>query len=316
MKKILIAFFSIFALFLGGCLKDTPNVDFSSVSAHAEFEYPGGAGGNGLGSGLEFFSGAALLFPPTDDADTMFFMVNIAAPNPLGTAVPVTVGFDQAALDKYNADTNNTIKYNKMPDSCYSFVSTTGTVPANKYLDTFYFIFYPSKFANLDQTQSWMVPVSILTASGSAISSNFSTIYFHTIGNALAGTYNSSGTRYNYSGHISYTYPGAYPPWLSTLDLSAYSPKIASPVTTTQLSMPFSNLGGAGYALLVTFDPGTFAITDVQPNATLAGGVSSFKVHYANYDVPSKTFHFITQYNNDPGGNGNDRIIDETFVHP
>jgi Domain of unknown function (DUF1735) len=313
MKKLLIIFLSIFALSLGGCLKDTPNVDFSNITPHAEFEFPGGAGGNGLGSGLEFFSGAALLFPPTDEADTLKFFVNIAAPNPLGKAVGITIGYDQAALDRYNADPNNTIKYNKMPDSCYSFLSTTPSVPANHYLtDSIAFIFYPSKFANLDQTQSWMVPISILDASGTAISSNFSTIWFHTIGNPLAGSYTSSGTRNNYTGTVSYTYPGAFPPPGSVVNLAF--PALASPVTTSTISLPYSNLGSAGYAILITFDPVTFAITDVSQNQTFSDGVSAFKLHYANYDVPTKTFHIITQYNNNPAGGGNDRIVDQTYT--
>jgi uncharacterized protein DUF1735 len=313
MKKLLIIFLSIFAFSLGGCLKDTPNVDFSNITPHAEFEFPGGAAGNGLGSGLEFFSGASLLFPPTDDADTLKFLVNIAAPNPLSKPVGITIGFDQAALDSYNADPNNTVKYNKMPDSVYSFVSTTGTVAANKYLaDTFQFVFYPSKFANLDQTQSWMVPVSILDASGTAISANFSTIWFHTIGNVLAGSYTSSGTRYNYTGTISWSYPSPIPPPVSTSNLAF--PATASPTSTTTLSLPFSNLGGAGYAIYVTFDPTTFAVTDVEQNATFIGASSNFKVELATYDVNTKSFHIITHYNNATDGSGNDRIVDQTYT--
>src|SRR5215467_7011995 len=103
MKKFLIIFFSIFALFLGGCLKDNPNVDFTNIAAHAELMYPGGASGNGLGTGLEFFGGGSLSFPdPTAATDTIFFIVNIAAPNPVSKATTVTVGVDPSILTAYN----------------------------------------------------------------------------------------------------------------------------------------------------------------------------------------------------------------------
>jgi hypothetical protein len=197
MKKLLIITFSLVGLFLAGCLKDTPNVDFSNLSPIAELEYPAGAGGNGLGSGLEFFSGGALLFPPTDVSDTVTFMANIASPSPLGKAVNITVGIDANALTKYNNDPNNSVKYLPLPDSTYSLITTAGSIPAGSRLATFQFVFYPSKFANLDQTQSYMAPISITAADGTTISGNFSTIYLHTIGNPIAGPYLWDFTRWN-----------------------------------------------------------------------------------------------------------------------
>lgn len=194
MKKLLIAFFTIFSLFLGGCLKDSPNVDFSNIVPHAEFEYPGGASNNGLGSGMEFFGGGTFTFPPTDDVDTVFFMVNIAAPNPPTSATTVTIAVDPSITAAYNADPNNDVKFENMPDSTYKLLNTTVTIAAGKYLDTFWMEVYPSK---IDPTKSYMAPVKIADAGSTAISTNFSTIFFHTIGNPIAGPYFRDFTRWN-----------------------------------------------------------------------------------------------------------------------
>ena len=194
MKKILIVFLSIFALSLGGCLKDTPNVDFSNITPQAELMYPGGANQNGLGTGLEFFGGGAFTFPPTDPSDTVYFIANIAAPNPPTKATTVTIGVDNTIMDKYNADPNNEVKYESMPDSVYSILNNTVTIPAGKYLDTFWMVVFPGK---IDPTKNYMAPVTITDASGNSISANFATIYFHTIGNPIAGAYSWDWTRYN-----------------------------------------------------------------------------------------------------------------------
>ena len=194
MKKLLIAVFTVFSMFLVGCLKDTPNVDFSKVSGIVEFVYPGGANHNGLGAGMEFFGGGAFTFPPSDLADTVFFMANLAAPNPFSKDLGVTIGVDPNIITKYNADPNNAVKFVLMPDSCYTLLTKAGTIKGGKNLDTFYLVVYPYK---IDPTQNFMAPVTILSASGEPISANFGTIFFHTIGNPIAGAYNWDYTRYN-----------------------------------------------------------------------------------------------------------------------
>ncbi|MFI5155961.1 MAG: DUF1735 domain-containing protein [Chitinophagales bacterium] len=199
MKKLLIAFFTIFSLSLGGCLKDTPNVDFSNIVPHAEFMYPGGANGNGLGSGMEFFGGAAWTFPPLDaNGDpydtTIYFLVNIAAPNPPTTATTVTVAVDPSITAAYNADSNNEVKFENMPDSVYKILNNSVTIKAGKYEDTIWMTISPSK---IDPTKSYMAPVKLADAGGTAISTNFSVIFFHTIGNPIAGAYNWDYTRWN-----------------------------------------------------------------------------------------------------------------------
>jgi hypothetical protein len=192
MKKILIVAFSIFSIFLAGCLKDSPNVDFSKNGSIAELEYPAGANNNGLGSGMEFFGGGALLYPLTDVADTVTFFGNIASTSPPGKDIKITVHVDPTATATYNA--NNPIQYVPMPDSDFAIISTSGTVKAGSRLATFQIVVFPSK---IDPTQNYMLPVSISDASGVTISGNFSIIYLHTIGNPLAGPYFWDWTRWN-----------------------------------------------------------------------------------------------------------------------
>ncbi len=311
MKKILIIAFSIFSIFLAGCLKDNPNVDFSKNGTILELEYPAGAGNNGLGTGLEYFGGGAITFPASDAVDTISFMANVASTSPLGKDLTVTIAIDPTVITTYNS--NNTIQFVQLPDSDFTVINTTAKVAAGSRLATYQLVVFPSK---IDPTQNYMLPIVIKDAQGYTISGNFSTIYFHTIGNPLAGLYdNVSSTRYNYTGNITYTYPGAYPAWVSTLDLSPYYPKLVSPIDPTTIAVPYSNLGGSGYDLIVTFDPVTLAITGVTPNATMNAGVSNFLVYYSNYDPVTKTLHFITHYNNGASGSGNDRIIDEKMIH-
>jgi hypothetical protein len=192
MKRILIIAFSIFSISLVGCLKDKPNVDFSTVGTIVEIEYPAGANNSGLGSGLESFSGGTFTFPPSDSADNVGFMVNVASVKPLNKDLAITIGLNSAAITAYNSA--NTIQFVQMPDSDYSLTTKTGTIPAGTRLLNFNITIYPDK---IDPTQNFMLPISILDASGQTISGNFNTIYFHTIGNPLAGAYNWDFTRWN-----------------------------------------------------------------------------------------------------------------------
>jgi len=266
MKKLLIILFSFFALFLGGCLKDTPNVDFSNIQAHAEFEYPNGAGGNGLGSGLEFFAGGTMILD-NNESDTLFFMVNIAAPNPLNTPTNVTIGVDPTKITAYNADTNNAVKYEQLPDSCFKLISTTGTVPAGKYLDTFYLVFFPGK---IDPTRNYMAPVVIQDAGSVGISQNFGTIWFHTIGNPIAGLYTWQFERWP-----SQT-PVGPPDGTSFTDV-----QLLLPVDPTTVTMQSGYYIGPHYLLSFDNNGGTLSNFSVTMNAadvaTMAGAGVTIK---------------------------------------
>jgi hypothetical protein len=190
-KKILICSFSFLVLTLAGCLKDTPSTDLSHEGTIIEMIYPAGASNNGVGTGLEFFAGCTVLFPPTDASDTITFYVNIAGTNTLKTPLNYTVAIDDSALQDNVA--NDGLTYAPMPDSLYSILKTKGTIAAGSRMDTLQIVFYPSK---IDLTQTYGLPIKLYVP-GYTIASNFGIMYLHTIGNPIAGVYNQEWIRYN-----------------------------------------------------------------------------------------------------------------------
>lgn len=139
--------------------------------------------------GLNAFGAAALTFPGSDASDTAYFHVNYAATNVAPQDETVTLAVDQTALQTYNTN-NPGSQYALFPDSIYSFTSTSVTVKkGDNYTDNIPVVVYPDK---IDPTQSYMLPISIKGGpAGSTISGNFGTIYYHVIGNPIAGTYNT-----------------------------------------------------------------------------------------------------------------------------
>ena len=140
------------------------------------------------------FAAATLLFPPIDTEDTAFFHVNYAATDVAPEDLTITLGVDLDALAAYNAKGGN--QYEIFPDSIYSFTSTSVTIKKGaNYTDAIPLVVFPDKINLLN---NYMLPISIKSApAGSAIASNFKTIYYHLIGNPIAGLYNRHWVRYN-----------------------------------------------------------------------------------------------------------------------
>jgi hypothetical protein len=195
MKRILIFPFFAVILALAGCLKGNEmNIDpKNTTSSFLQMEYVQ-AGGTTVNSGLQYFSGGSLTYPGTDVADTATYTVYYAGPSELSKDLPVTIGIDANAMnDNFSVDS---ITYSAMPDSLYHLITTTGTIKAGTRTATFQVIFYPSK---IDITQSYILPIGVSNTQGVGISSNFGHIYFHAIGNPLAGSWSWDFTRYNNS---------------------------------------------------------------------------------------------------------------------
>lgn len=310
MKKVKI--FSIIALALSttGCLKDKPNVDFSNSGVFAEISSGSLSYTNAPISGLDYFKSATLPSFVKDTTckcflpDTVTFNVNIAGEYPPKTDVTVTLGLDDAkrvASNSYykSLDTNAT-QYKTPPDSIYTLVTKTVLVKAGSRLAKAMIIFYPDK---IDPSTSYLFPISITNTSvtGIVISGNLGTVYFHNLGNPLAGPYTVKGTRTNYNGASS---AGSI---ASVVDLSlAYSPKIAAPESTTVVDISYANLSSS---YIITANPTATAITDLKVNIT---GVTNFGIDLLTFDPATRTIHIISHYTN---GAGDDRIIDETFTH-
>ncbi len=194
MNKILKYSYFLTGLFLvanlGACVKDrnTNATDFTQIKPLVEIRNNISADGTnvtgpGNDAGLSNFTRASLNF----SADSVVsFYVNLASEYTLTKDIVVTVGVDNAALDAYNGNPANGNKYELFPDSLFTLAQTTATIKAGERVALITVQFYPSK---LDPTRSYMLPVSITDAQGTLISGNYGTIYYHVIGNPLAGSY-------------------------------------------------------------------------------------------------------------------------------
>ena len=200
MKKISIIILALAAAFsFTGCLKDTPNTDFSGLKPTVEISTSStNSTPNAPSAGREFFSQATLLFPSATNPLKVYFTVNLASVDAMGKDIAVTVDADDAARVTYNnrkpANAGDTLKYTAFTSDQYAFSKKVGTIRAGKRIDTIFITFDPTK---IDLKQNWMLAVSIKDASGLAISGNFGTIYYHVIGNPLAGSYRWDFTRWN-----------------------------------------------------------------------------------------------------------------------
>jgi hypothetical protein len=269
MKRISIILIAAFAgISFTGCLKDTPNSDFSKTGATAEILY----------SGLEYFSknspqsqSYALNF----NADTLTYdiIVNINSDYPLNTDTKVTLAVDASALTAYNAA--NPLQYLQMPAGAYIFPVTSGTIKAGTRQLHFSLQFITAAFDTLtDPTQNYMLPITLKDAGGLTIASNFATIYPHSIGNVIAGAYTHEWQRWN--GQVAPptgapTFDVTYGDILSPIDpatVAFYSN------TGTEYIMTFTNNnapGGKDLSLLtnfsVTFDAGSVSSAGITITA-------------------------------------------------
>ena len=265
MKRILTGFAIISLLILQSCLKSEENVDFSDLGYITQILWPpiaSASAADATGSGLTYFGAGALTYPASDEADTAMFIVSLAGTNSTMTKdLPITIGIDASKLqDNFSSDS---ITYEIMPDSDYVLPVTTGVIPAGKRLDTFYVVFYPSKF---DPTKNFSLPITITAAPGTTVSSNFGTLYLHTIGNPLAGTYLQSFYRWNASADTT------GPPNSTVFE---DEPVTVAPVNPTTLLFPASYLESfTGTGIYLSFEPALtdFSASFEDASAVAAGG--------------------------------------------
>ena len=286
--KILIGLVAI--LGLTSCLKkDDMNIDPDGTTGTVVvLQFIENGSGTTINSGLQYFSGGALTYPADHLADTADFNVNIAGPSTLTKDVKVTIGVKSSAvLDYYGVDS---IKYELMPDSLYDFISTTATIKAGSRVAPFKVIFYPSK---INPTKSYMLPVVVTDAEGQTISSNFGIVYFHVIGNPIAGAYLWDFYRYN-------NQDGSGSPSTTWTD----EPIVFSPVNPTSVKVPtgyyvqpnylisFKNSGGvlSDFTAVIAPDEIKAAFTDnginivSGPNITVTPDLKKFTIKYTVYN--------------------------------
>jgi hypothetical protein len=305
MKKIVIYLLMSSAIFITGCLKDTPNVDFSKSGVIAELSHASITPNGAPSSGLDYFNAATLPVFSSSAPDTVTFDVNIASAYPPTSDISVTVKIDDALRTAYNAANSDAPPFDAQPDSTFSLPATTGVVKAGTNIAQFTLIYYPAK---IDGTKSYMLPITLTDASGLTISGNLATIYFHIIGNLIAGSYSQEWIRYNTA---SQTPPPAFD--------EDVSPGIFIPVSSTEiqvqsgtgtwyyLSFTNNNPPGGGDLSLLTDFKLTVSASDFANNGiTLAAGptlVLADPVHH------KYTFNF--GYLN---GSGSPRNITDIFT--
>jgi len=277
-------------------------------------------GGTNINSGLQYFAQGALTYPATHTSDTTTFSVRLTGADYPKSDIAVTIAPDtKALLDNFKVDG---ITYEAMPDSVFKLLNTTGTIKAGTGVAYFTIVFYPSK---INPTRNYMLAPTVTSPTNYKVSTNFGHIYFHTIGNPLAGAYKTTGSRLNYSGGVSWSGPpAAYPAGFTDGTTSAYNTTvIAAPVNPKTVKLIMGNVpepapgSGSSYYYITGTDA---AFTNITYNmgSNFAAGYSNISQYILNYVAPTATqkasFHLITKYNNAAGNAGSDRIIDQTFT--
>ena len=295
-------------VFFASCVKNRNDgaVDFSQLAPIMQI--PEG--------GLKNFSGSALLLDGSLASQDVFFRVNYAATTVAPADIVVTLAYDAAALAAYNA-ANPMATYQKFPDSIYTFTSTSVTVKAGQsYSDAIKLTMFPPK---IDPSKNYMLPISITGASGVNISGNFGTIYYHLIGNCLAGSYNVVGLRTNYTGANSGFVCGGGIPTINVAGTAASPPvKVLAPLSAIVTVTDYANLGpGTNRDYYFTYDCSTGAanLADVTFTPSFLANISNVLVCIKTYDPVLRKITVLSSYNNQPGGAGSDRVVNEVFTH-
>jgi Domain of unknown function (DUF1735) len=298
---------------------------FFSACEKVETPEPIGTGGQKIFSIIDYggtganYSNSALIFPdPSSTSEPVEFQIDYSTPVVGEKDITITVGVDAAAVAKYNTANPTGPQYLLLPANAYTLTTATAKIPAKQTVsEPFTITFNPSV---IDVTKNYMLPVTIITAVGAPgdakAASGTGTAYFHLIGNPLAGLYTVVGTRYNYTGSVSWSGPPAALPAGGTPS-AIPTTKLAVPVDGQTVSLEFAALSSLGYYYQVTGNA-TFSAITVGFSQDLLSASSSREVFITNYIPPSPTqkasFHIYTHYNNAAAGGGNDRIMDELFT--
>jgi len=316
MKKIILVLSLCFfaALIFSSCLKDTTiKQGLDSLGSVVNVQY----------SGLNYFAQSAVVTAGATAPIENTFTVNIANADGKLTDKDIVVKFviDDTKRLAYNADPSQ-LDYELLPDSTFSFPTRTATIKAGTNQVTLPITFYPNK---VNPSKLYMLPITLVEASGMVISGNFSTLYYHIIGNPLAGLYNLTGTRTNYIGSKPWPGPPApFPVGGTDVTTAAYTtPTVAVPIDASTVKIVFGNVpeplpvGGSAYNYITGTDAAFSNITFTQGD-NFNAGYSAISRYVLNYTAPTATqkakFRLITKYNNTTGNAGNDRIIDQTYV--
>ncbi len=235
---------TIFSLFfLSSCLKSGQYfTDFASSTASVDL--PLAAANNNKVVPFAFVSSTT--------TPTIPIYVNLASPNTLSTAVTATLALDVAYLTSYNA-TNGTA-YALLPDTTYTLTSMARSIPAGQRLDSMVVTF---KFNKMDLTKSYVLPLTIATASVPIEQWNHLLINVQ-VKNAYDANYTGTG----------YIFHPSAPRAVS----ATYGLATAGPNTN---SFPFGDLASSNYFFNLDIPSAGGALTNYQPVGAIPTGNAS-----------------------------------------
>jgi len=260
MKKIKLnrIFVGVGALMLLGslssCLKNGAYyTDFSAISASVDLPL---AASNNNGP-------VPFAYDATAASPSIPVIVNLASATTLSTATTATLAVDATFLDDYN--TSNGTSYVLMPADAYTVSSWDVNIPAGKRIDSMVVHF---DFSKLDLTQSYVLPVTISTASQPIEQWN------HLMLNIQVK--NQFDADYNVTGYV-------FHPSAPRADNLSFHIATAGPYTST---FPFGDLGSAGYLFNATVPAGSGT---VALNSYAAKGSAPASSGFMTADNPSGT---------------------------
>jgi hypothetical protein len=150
------------------------------------------SGGTLMLSGLRFFDKQALLLNPAEETATIKFAVTLQGKTSLDRDIHVTLATPASALDDFYY--GDGIQYEMLPSTGYKLLSTEGVIPAGKDYAEFTVDFHPSV---IDLTKNYMLPITATNDANLEMSSNYGFVYYHIIGNPIAGLYTRQYIRYD-----------------------------------------------------------------------------------------------------------------------
>jgi hypothetical protein len=279
--------FVMAAFFVTSCLdgdemNTPPNAKpFVMITNNAE-------GGPTVNSGIRYFPAQALLLNPTVDNDTMTFAVTLQGVAKYSKDINVTLSTPAEALDDYKE--TDGINYEMMPANAYNLLSTAGTIPAGKSYTEFQVVFHPSV---INLKKNYMLPIAVASNDANLpISSNYGNIYYHSIGNPIAGLYKWEFIRYA-------TPAGTGSPDIHTFGDATFAPANGTTVTgfhtgyytTPNYILTFDDDGNGNLSnFKAILDPAALA-ADWDPNGiqVATGPTITVEANYTKFTIKYTT---------------------------
>jgi hypothetical protein len=256
-----------------------------------------------VNSGLRYFGNQSLLLDPTVDNDTMTFAVALEGVESLDRDVNVTLVTPEDLLDDYYY--GDSIEYAMLPEAGFTLLSTSAVIPKGKSYAEFKVVFHPSQ---IDLSQNYMLPLTVTNDANLIVSSNYGAVYYHIIGNPLAGLYTWHYRRYNNADTVGAT--------SGTLDdIALFAPKDG---TTVETSGGYASTVGLNAPYIITFTNTDGVLSDfkVTIDPDLVGGLTENGITITKNPIfvkatvtpTSKYFKIMYQVFN---GTANRTLIDE-----